>query len=278
MNKVRPEDLSKTWDEMAEIWENLPSRSPNRIIEHFHGRVENFIVEMFSDDIGPDSKNVLDLGCGDGKLLRHMKNSYFSVLSDLFSKALKKEELIYLAYDTTFFGVDISREMLKRAEERTKGSAVFYVTDKLPEFKRKMKERPQFRFVEYDLRNGTPFKKEGNFDYVMITGNTIGNIESPSVLLKYTYKILKSLGCLIIGSYNPKFMTEQFVNSYYRRLPSQIELLSFNPQEHTVYFDLEGLFSKWYSKEELSELLRGAGFDNYRIKQEGIGFLTVATK
>lgn len=279
MNEVDSEELSKTWDEIAKIWDVLPSQSPNRVIEHFHDRVDEFIVKMFSNWFGMDSKNALDLGCGDGELLRRMSDSHFSVLRDLLTKTYKKEELVFIDGCPTFFGADISREMLRRAEKKTKGSVVFHLTDKRPEIERKMKKLPRFRFLEYDLRFGTPIRKEEIFDFVMMTANIIGNIESPSTLLKHTYKILRRPGYLIIGSYNPEFMTERFVNSYYGRLPRQFEILSFNTEEHTVsYSKPRGLFSKWYSKEELSELLSEAGFNNYRTKQEGIGFVTMVKK
>ena len=54
--------------------------------------------------------------------------------------------------------------------------------------------------------------------------------------------------------------------------------MNFDSENKTVYFNREGLSSKWYSEQELADLFGSAGFSKYAIRPEGIGLVSIALK
>ena len=158
------------------------------------------------------------------------------------------------------FGLDFSPMMLKEAKKKVKNAI----------------------FLEQDITKKTPFEND-KFDYIICTGNTLGNVEEPEKIAKEIYRVLKPKGIAIFGVYNGEFLNFEFVNDYYAKLHKHygyafpFHLVEFSKSKSTVKYR-EGLFSHWFKELELKKMLYLAGFNSVRIIKKGIGFIVECQK
>ncbi|MEM5778217.1 MAG: class I SAM-dependent methyltransferase [Candidatus Aenigmatarchaeota archaeon] len=113
------------------------------------------------------------------------------------------------------FGIDISSKMLSKAKSKLSNSAIL---------------------LKHDFRTKLPFETN-YFDIILIAGNTLtsGGLIESDIALKQAYRVLKKNGFLIVGSYNAKFMTEDFVKRYYGNFPKELQFKRFDKKAKTVY-------------------------------------------
>ncbi len=155
------------------------------------------------------------------------------------------------------YGIDISTKMLKKCKSSLPNSTVL---------------------LHHDFRERLPF--ESNlFDLVLFTGNTLtsGGLVESDVALKQTHRVLKKNGFLIVGNYNAKFMTENFVRDYYSKFPKKLKFERFDKSNKTIYFG-KILHSHWLTESELKKLIENVGFKIVSIQKRGIGLIAVAKK
>jgi ubiquinone/menaquinone biosynthesis C-methylase UbiE len=157
---------------------------------------------------------------------------------------------------TNLLGLDISSKMLCRCKERL-GDRV--------------------NLIQHDFRERLPFKSN-LFDFALITGNTLtggGDVDHANLVLKEVKRVLKNGGKLIIGSYNAKFL-KNFVENYYKKFPQEFRFKGFDPRRRRVY--IGEVFTHWVSQGELEDLMRNSGFEEVKIKREGVGLIAIARK
>lgn len=153
-------------------------------------------------------------------------------------------------------GIDLSAKMIENARKELPKSATL---------------------LHIDFREKFPFEDD-YFDLILIMGNTLtsgGLLESERVL-RNAHRVLKKTGTLIIGSYNSKFMTREFVDSYYGRFPKEFGFKKFDNKKKTVYFGQ--IFSHWVKSSEIVKMAKNSKLKVEKIREKGIGLITIVKK
>ena len=233
MFKYSFEVLEKVWDIFSDTWDKTPSLFPNKMIENFHKKEEQFIIDFVKNH--SNNPLILELGCGTGRCLKILQINGFNKL----------------------FGIDISSKMIDKAKSKLSNSIIL---------------------LQHDFRERLPFENN-YFDFIIITGNTLtsGGLVESDIVLKQAYRILKKGGYLIIGSYNAKFMTEDFIKNYYSKFPEELKFRKFDKKTKTVYLG-KILHSHWVTKIELRNLIKEVGLKVDTIHNKGIGLIAIAKK
>jgi ubiquinone/menaquinone biosynthesis C-methylase UbiE len=151
------------------------------------------------------------------------------------------------------YGIDASRIMIKICRENSRSIVL----------------------LQRDFRTRLPFE-ENFFDFIMLVGNTLANVDSPNLVFKEVCRVLNPNGKFIIGCFNADFMTDKLVKNYYGKLPKPIELKRFDKKTKTVY--IGNLFSRWVTENELKKLIEKSGLKVDSIQKKGIGLIAIAKK
>jgi ubiquinone/menaquinone biosynthesis C-methylase UbiE len=184
---------------------------------------------------------------------KHIKNKRPFIL-DLGCGTGRCLKILYKNGFKNLYGIDISSKMLKKCRSSL----------------------PTSFLLHHDFRERLPFEDDF-FDVILIMGNTLtsGGLVESDLVLKQAYRVLKGSGFLIVGEYNAKFMTEDFVRKYYAKFPLEFE--KFDKKHKTVYFS-PPMFSHWVTERELKNLIEKARFRVISIKRKGIGLIVIAKK
>jgi len=225
MFKYSFEDVEKFWNNVSENLNKFQHLCPQ--IERFHKYEEKFIMHTLKNK----NSDILDLGCGTGRILKLLKENGFNRISV----------------------VDSSRIMIKIC--RNNFDSII--------------------FIQKDFRTKLPFK-ENFFEFVILAGSTLNNIDKPDLVFKEVYRVLDKNGKFIVSCFNADFMTEKLVKSYYGKLPKPIELKRFDKKTKTVY--IGNLFSHWFNENELKDLIKKSGLKVDSIQKKGIGLIAIAKK
>jgi ubiquinone/menaquinone biosynthesis C-methylase UbiE len=154
------------------------------------------------------------------------------------------------------YGIDISSKMLRNAKNKTNHAVLLH----------------------HDFRERLPFENE-SFDFVIIMGNTLnsGGLFESDIVLKQAHRVLKKEGFMIIGSYNAKFMTEDFVKDYYGKFSKEYKFKKFDKKNKTVYFG-DKLHSHWLTENELKKMVEKSKFKLISIQKKGIGLIVICKR
>ena len=129
-------------------------------------KLYSHIIDKLSD---VQFSNILDVGCGTGEILRTVRTLYPTV---------------------SLFGIDISREMLKQAEEKELDNAKLYLGD-----------------AEY-----LPFENN-KFDLLICT-DSFHHYPNPQKVIDEFYRVLKHNGYLLLADFWKPFPARQLMNLF----------------------------------------------------------------
>jgi len=228
-----------------------------------------FIVNYLNGLLKNKQVTFIDAGSGPGRYLI-LLGSKISINS---CKELKKnsETATLYRYDNTYdknlryvLGIDYSEEMISHSTRLLKKyglgqhlyKRIFPITGIVQNFHLSQKGFDQTHKV------------------IVCTFQTLGNQENIDLqvqLLQSMKKLALPHGTIIVSVFNKKLFKDFGLRTFYGREVKETvgEIInSKQDQENSILRTKRGIYSKWFSKEDLGKLFKKAKISNYKIMDE----------
>ncbi len=233
-------------------------------------RFEDIFIVRYLDKLLKDRKAIfVDAGSGPGRFLlllgsKISSNSCRELKKNPETTTLYKYERYYEKNLRCIVGIDYSQEMTFHSATLLKRYGLGpYLNERI---------FPITGIVQNFNLNHTMF--DDTHKVIVCTFQTLGNQENRDLqvqLLKSMKKLASPTGTIIISVFNKRLFKDFGLKTFYGREVKKTVgniITSKEDEKNSVLRTTKGVYSKWFSKNDLESLFEEAGITNYNIMDE----------
>jgi SAM-dependent methyltransferase len=253
--KRMPKIDDTVFDELAEIWDEIISRTTHPIVKDFQKKERNFLDEVILDT-SHNKIGLIEIGCGTGRLILQYMNMRIDPIGH---RRLKDEELLGLQEKIGYIiGIDASAAMIERTIRNLRSYELTnrYMNDVFlihMDAREIAEDLPKF-LSKHNLQN---FPR---IFFCMLC--TLGNISMPkrARILKAINEVMVPQDIFVASVWNrERFEDGIKMYQHFKRLIGDFREKNIFRETAEIVTET-GYYSHWFYPKELKELVEKSGF------------------